>query len=103
MWSDHLGSLGYCEPRHARADNESRDFCSAIFTRAGTREHGVEIRDPGVRDETLAAIDDVSVAVAQRGSFQRSDVGSRIRLSQSKRRNRWSVARAPEPEIAHVL
>ena len=48
----------------------------------GLREHRVEVRDAGVRDEPLRAVEDVLVAVAPRGRAHRGRVGARAGLGE---------------------
>ena len=68
------------EPRDREAgrvglDEERRD-ARVAGVRIGLREDGVEVRDAGVRDEALAAVEDVLVAVADRGRPHRGGVGA---------------------------
>src|SRR5207302_2110259 len=69
MRSDHFGARSDAESRHARADNESRDFRTAILASAHAREQRVEISDAGIRNKSFAAIDDVAILVVTRGGF----------------------------------
>ena len=54
--------------------------------RVGLREDDVDRSDARVRDEPLAAVEDVLVAVAARGRPHRRAVGARARLGQRVRR-----------------
>jgi hypothetical protein len=51
----------------------------------GLREHGVEARDAGVRDEALRSVQDVLVAVAERRAAHRGRVGAATGLRQCVR------------------
>src|SRR4029079_12743331 len=52
----HRGAFDDAKSLHLRADDESRKHGPAIFACSCPSEHGVEIRDTGVGNETLAAI-----------------------------------------------
>ena len=64
-----------CEAWRVGLDEERGDARVAGI-RIGLREDGVEVRDAGVRDEALAAVEDVLVAVADRGRPHRGRVGA---------------------------
>jgi hypothetical protein len=51
------------EPWRVGLEEEGRD-AGVTAVGVGLREDGVEVRDAGVRDEALAAVEDVLVAVA---------------------------------------
>ena len=103
MRRQHFRALGDSKARHPGADDEGRDFCTAIVARSGARKHGIEIRDPGVRDESFVPIDDVSIPFAAGHGFQRGYIRSGIRLSQSKSTDRLSICRPAQPEVSDML
>ena len=63
------------EAGRVRLDEEGGDARMARI-RIGLREDGVEVGDAGVGDEALAAVEDVLVAVADRGRPHRGRVGA---------------------------
>ena len=68
----------------------------------GLREHGVDVRDARVRDEALAAVEDVLAAVAARGRAHRRGVGARARLGQRVRGEPFA-RREPRQEALLLL
>ena len=74
------------EPRDLEAGrvglDDERGDPGVAGLRIGLREDGVEVRDAGVRDEALAAVEDVLVALAARGRPHRGRVGARAGLGQ---------------------
>ena len=68
----------------------------------GLREHDVEAGDAGIRDEALAAVEDVLVAVEPRLGAHRRRVGARARLGQRVRGEPLS-AREPRQEALLLL
>src|ERR1051326_4564165 len=73
MGRDHLRPSRHTESLHARADDEWRNLCTPVAARARAREHGIEISDAGVRDETLLTVDNVSIVFAPRAGCKRSE------------------------------
>ena len=77
-------SRATAKPTRSGLDEEGRD-ARVTRLRVGLGEDGVEVRDTRVRDEALAAVQDVLVAVAHGGRPHRSGVragaglGERVR------------------------
>ena len=69
------------EPGRVGLDDERRD-ARVARVRIGLREDGVELGDAGVRDEALAAVEDVLVAVAPGRRPHRGGVGAGAGLGQ---------------------
>ena len=88
----HAGCVG--------SDDEAGDALIALL-RVSRREHGIEIGDPGVRDERLGAGEHIAVAIRPRGRAERGDVGSRVRLRHRKRRHRLALDGGVDPAAAH--
>ena len=92
-------------PHHAQAGgvrghHEAAD--ALVFLRAiGGGEHGIEIGDPGVRNERLGARQDVAIAGGLGGRAERRDVGAGIRFRHGERRHRAALDRRLEPALAH--
>ena len=103
MRRHHLSSFGHAEPRHARRNDERRNFRAPVFAFAGARKHGVEVGDAGVGNEALAAVDDISVVFTPRGRLEGGHVRAGVRLSQSKSSDGFAAPHARQPEIAHMF
>ena len=68
----------------------------------GRREDRVEIRDPGVRDQSLCPPKNVVGPIAPRGRGERRHVRSRVRLRHGERRHRPARAHCGEPALLHL-
>ena len=73
------------EARRVGLDDEGGD-AGVARVRVGLREDGVEVRDAGVRDEALRAVEDVLVALAARRRAHRRAVGAGAGLGERVRR-----------------
>ena len=88
------------EARRVGLDDEGGDAAVARV-RIGLREDGVEVRDAGVRDEALRAVEDVLVALAPRRRPHRGRVGAGAGLGQRVRGQ--PLARGEPRQVALLL
>src|SRR5438067_7028194 len=103
MWREHFCSFDNAEFRHARADDDCREFGSPIFASSRARKDSVEISDTCVRDKSLPTVDNKRVVFAMGGSLNRGNIRTRLRFSQSKRRDRLSLSSACQPEVSNMF
>ena len=74
MRRDHFRPLSDIESGHARGNNEGRNLCATVGSRARAGKDCVEISDACVGNEAFAAVNYVAVVIDLRGSLQRRDV-----------------------------
>src|SRR6185503_7837216 len=88
---------------HAGRNHESRNLSPAVVARPSAREHRVEIRDTGIRNKSLAAVDDIGILFQARRGLNGSYIRTGVGFGQGKSSNGLAIARACEPKVAHVL
>ena len=95
--AQHLGPRE-AEPGRVGRHQEAADSLGALGS-VGRGEHGVEIGDPRVGDQRLAAVQDVAVALPPGGGRERGDVGPGAGLGHGEGGHHLARGDRPEPAL----